>query len=150
MEKDRFGNLIFDNKTLGDPGSVYLINSALDKASGSFIDPPNAGKRQPDANKQAKAMIDAGALPNAEDLSAIKALSLEERIGRFVRGAHRIPLLVIREDELEDVCEQLRTQPLDHDLFAREYHRGERSEQASKLADTIQSLEPGEAATFIS
>lgn len=143
MEKDKSGNLLFRQDVLGDTQRVQLVRMAIDR----YSDSSKAGKNQAITNKRAKGMIDAGIIPDDEDLLALEAMPLTERIGRFLRGAHRIPLVAIREDELNIVCEQLRTEPLDHELHAFDLHHGENSKKATKLADEIQNLQPGEFAT---
>lgn len=140
MEKDRFGNLLFSNGVRGDRERMELIYDVLRQASGRHIEPGQAGKNQTAANSRAKAMIDAGELPDSDDLQGAEAMPLEERVGRFIRQGHRIPVAVVREDEVEDLVQNLRTQPLDYEGFEFGPGRGERSREADRLAGQIVTL----------
>lgn len=140
MRKDGSGNLIFERGVFDDISAMSLIHHANQVALVTRRDEDKIQRRI-----LARAMVDAGLTP-PEDLADTEPMLLYSRAEAFLRSYLPSALVVVRADEIEEICESLRTEPQDRDLPGQDRYHGERSELAGKLAQTIEDLQPGEAA----
>lgn len=141
MRRDNQGNLIFEHDVLDDLSAVSLIHNANQVMIVTDRDEEKIQRRV-----IARAMVDAGLAPPG-DMADTEPMLLYGRTEAFLRSYMFSSLVVIRADEIEEVCEILRTEPQDRDFPGQERYHGERSELAGKLATKIEGLQPGEAAS---
>ncbi len=137
MRRDNQGNLIFERDVYGDLERVGLISESDPVAWRMFEE----GEEEAISRRKiARAMIDAGLEPEVEGLATGLPPLLAGRTKRFLDLVNATSVFVLREDEIEDVCRNLR-QPIDRSIHHPDRpYDGERSKTAKILADNISEL----------
>ncbi len=112
MKLDGDGNFVFEKHESSDIERVRLIAETLDIRERFGKAAPKAPIREMHSSavrrKAAKAMIDAGIIPDEGTLEEGDALPLKERVRDFRGSSLSAPdTLVVREAEMEDVKEVL-------------------------------------------